>query len=139
MTILRPIFGRGLARKRSGSEVPELHQKFPLLLGAQSSNLILQKNCLGPPLNPAIDAFIIGTWFCTMQSFDQGLAYCCNRRRHRHGTVGAVGSSITASTSVLLIKHSTGLFNYIIVMLFLSSLSDNGDTIRRLAFSDHKS
>ena len=56
MTILGPIFGRGVARRRLGAEVPELHQKFPLLLGApmvpQSSNLILQKSkkiCLGPP------------------------------------------------------------------------------------------
>ena len=34
MTILRPIFGRGVARRRLGAEVPKLHQKFPLLLGA---------------------------------------------------------------------------------------------------------
>ena len=34
MTILRPIFGRGVAQRRLGAEVPELHQKFPLLLGA---------------------------------------------------------------------------------------------------------
>ena len=34
MTVLRPIFGRGVARRRFGAEVPELHQKFPLLLGA---------------------------------------------------------------------------------------------------------
>ena len=29
MTILRPIFGRGVAQKRLGAEVPELYQKFP--------------------------------------------------------------------------------------------------------------
>ena len=34
MTILRPIFGRGVAQRRLGAEVPELNQKFPLLLGA---------------------------------------------------------------------------------------------------------
>ena len=34
MTILRPIFGQGVAWRRLGAEVPELHQKFPLLLGA---------------------------------------------------------------------------------------------------------
>ena len=48
MTILRPIFGRGVAQRRLGAEVPELHQKFPLLLGTQSSNLILQKNLPSP-------------------------------------------------------------------------------------------
>ena len=31
MTILRPIFGRGLAQRRWGAEVPELHQKLPLI------------------------------------------------------------------------------------------------------------
>ena len=50
MTILRPIFGRGVAQTRLGAEVPEFRQKFPVLLGprgtcgAQSSNLELQKN-----------------------------------------------------------------------------------------------
>ena len=34
MTILRPIFGQGMAQRRLGAEVPELHQKFPLSLGA---------------------------------------------------------------------------------------------------------
>ena len=34
MTILRPIFGQGVAERRLGAEVPELDQKFPLLLGA---------------------------------------------------------------------------------------------------------
>ena len=29
MTILRPIFGRGVAQRRLGAEVPELYQKFP--------------------------------------------------------------------------------------------------------------
>ena len=57
MNILRPIFGRGVAQRRLGAEVPELHQKFPLVIrgtcGAQSSNLILQKNLpLTPPPPP---------------------------------------------------------------------------------------
>ena len=34
MTILRPIFGRGVAQRRLGAEVPEFRQKFPVLLGA---------------------------------------------------------------------------------------------------------
>ena len=29
ITILRPIFGRGVAQRRLGNEVPELHQKSP--------------------------------------------------------------------------------------------------------------
>ena len=53
MTILRPIFGRGVAQRRLGAEVPEFRQKFPVLLGApvvpkahiQNS----KKICLGPP------------------------------------------------------------------------------------------
>ena len=59
MTILRPVFGRGVARRQLGAEVPELQQKFPFLLGApscgaQSSNLILQKKfALDPPLKVA--------------------------------------------------------------------------------------
>ena len=34
MTILRPIFGRGVAQRRLGAEVPEFRQKFSVLLGA---------------------------------------------------------------------------------------------------------
>ena len=34
MPILGAILVRGMARSRLGAEVPELHQKFPLLLGA---------------------------------------------------------------------------------------------------------
>ena len=53
MTILRPIFGRGEARRRLGAEVPELHQKFPLLLGApvvpKAQIRSSKKICLGPP------------------------------------------------------------------------------------------
>ena len=53
MTILRPIFGRGVAQRRLGAEVPELHQKFPLSLGApavpKAQNWSSQKICLGPP------------------------------------------------------------------------------------------
>ena len=61
MTILRPLFGRGVAQRRLGAEVPELHQKFPLSLGAparggtcgaQSSKLILPKMLpWTPPFN----------------------------------------------------------------------------------------
>ena len=58
MTILRPIFGRGVAQRRLGAKVPELHQKFPLSLGApalpvpKAQNRSSQKCCLGfpPPL-----------------------------------------------------------------------------------------
>ena len=52
MTILRPIFGRGVAHRRLGAEVPELHQKFPILLGAPVVHSALKppvakiKNCL---------------------------------------------------------------------------------------------
>ena len=53
MTILRPIFGLGVAQRRLGAEVPELHQKFPLLLGAPvvpKAQIWSSKNiCLGPP------------------------------------------------------------------------------------------
>ena len=53
MTILRPIFGRGVAQRRLGAKVPEVHQKFPLLLGApavpKAQNWSAQKCCLGPP------------------------------------------------------------------------------------------
>ena len=53
MNILRPIFGRGVAQRRLGAEVPELHQKFPLSLGApavpKAQNWSSQKCCLGPP------------------------------------------------------------------------------------------
>ena len=53
MTILRPIFGRGVVQRRLGAEVPEFRQKFPVLLGepvvpkAQIWNS--KKICLGPP------------------------------------------------------------------------------------------
>ena len=54
MTILRPIFGRGEAWRRLGAEVPEIHQKFPLLLGApvvpKAQIWSSKKMCLGPPL-----------------------------------------------------------------------------------------
>ena len=66
MTILRPIFGRGVAQRRLGAEVPEFRQKFPVLLGApvrgaQSLNPILRKIWFGPPplnsLNCALKLF----------------------------------------------------------------------------------
>ena len=54
MTILRPIFGRGVAQRRLGAEVPELHQKFSLLLGApvvpKAQIWSSKKICLRPPL-----------------------------------------------------------------------------------------
>ena len=54
MTILRLIFGRGVARRRLGAEVPELQQKFSLLLGApvvpKAQIWSSKKICLGPPL-----------------------------------------------------------------------------------------
>ena len=53
MTILRPIFGRGVAQRRLGAEVPELRQKFPVLLGApvvpKAQIWNSKKMCLGPP------------------------------------------------------------------------------------------
>ena len=54
MTILCPIFGRGVAQRRLGAEVPEFRQKFPVLLGApvvpKAQIWNSKKNCLGPPL-----------------------------------------------------------------------------------------
>ena len=54
MTILRPFFGRGMAQSRLGAEVPELHQKFSLLLGApvvpKAQIWSSKKICLGPPI-----------------------------------------------------------------------------------------
>ena len=53
MTILRPIFGRGVAQRRLGTEVPEFRQKFPVLLGApvvpKAQIWNSKKMCLGPP------------------------------------------------------------------------------------------
>ena len=53
MTILRPIFGRGVAQRRLGAEVPEFRQKFPDLLGApvvpKAQIWNSKKICLGPP------------------------------------------------------------------------------------------
>ena len=54
MTILRPIFGRGVAQRRLGAEVPEFRQKFPVLLGApvvpKAQIWNSKQICLGPPL-----------------------------------------------------------------------------------------
>ena len=58
MTILRRIFGRGVAQRRSrlGAEVPEFRQKFPVLLGApvvpKAQIWNSKKICLGPPAPP---------------------------------------------------------------------------------------
>ena len=51
MTILRPIFGRGVAQRRLGAEVPELHQKFPLSLVAPA----VPKLKSDPPKKCALD------------------------------------------------------------------------------------
>ena len=55
MSILRPIFGRGVAQRRLGAEVPEFRQKFPVLLGApvvpKARIWNSKKMCLGPPLS----------------------------------------------------------------------------------------
>ena len=56
MSILRPIFGRGVAQRRLGAEVPEFRQKFPVLLGApvvpKAQIWNSKKICLGPPGPP---------------------------------------------------------------------------------------
>ena len=53
MTILCPIFGRGVAQRRLGAEVPEFRQKFPVLLGApvvrKAQIWNSKKICLVPP------------------------------------------------------------------------------------------
>ena len=54
MSILRPIFGRGVAQRRLGAEVPEFRQKFSVLLGApvvpKAQIWNSKKICPGPPL-----------------------------------------------------------------------------------------
>ena len=53
MSILRPIFGRGVAQRRLGAEVPEFRQKFPVLLGAPvvpKAQIWNSKNPGSPPL-----------------------------------------------------------------------------------------
>ena len=56
MTILRPIFGRGVAQRRLGAEVPEFRQKLTVLLGApvvpKAQIWNSKKICLGPPPPP---------------------------------------------------------------------------------------
>ena len=58
MSILRPIFGRGVAQRRLGAEVPEFRQKFTVLLGAhvvpKAQIWNSKKICPGldPPLTP---------------------------------------------------------------------------------------
>ena len=56
MSILRPIFGRGVAQRQLGAEVLEFRQKFPVLLGApvvpKAQIWNSKKICLGsPPLS----------------------------------------------------------------------------------------
>ena len=40
MTILRPIFGRGVARRWLGAEVPEVHQNS-VMLGFKEMGLLI--------------------------------------------------------------------------------------------------
>ncbi len=55
MSILRPIFGRGVAQRRLGAEVPEFRQKFPVLLGVPKAQIWNSKKiCLGPPPPPPL-------------------------------------------------------------------------------------
>ena len=52
ITFLRPIFGRGVAQRRLGAEVPELHQKFPLSLGAMLKTDSPKNVAFDPPPPP---------------------------------------------------------------------------------------
>ena len=58
MTILSPIFGRVVAQRRLGAEVPEFRQKFPVLLGApvvpKAQIWNSEKLCLESPPPPPL-------------------------------------------------------------------------------------
>ena len=68
MTILRPIFGRGVAQRQLGAEVPEFRQKFPVLLGApvvpKAQIWNSKKNCLGPPPPPLLKSVAKNGYKC---------------------------------------------------------------------------